>query len=372
MLRIRRHSTRSNDDPGICAEKSTQGWLPRLFQLLLVATALQITPYAEAAPDLPVISEATEGFTATLLNSDKVLIVGGRNAGYWPETNDALADVELFDPNRETWSAGACMNTKRASHSATKLANGKVLVVGGANMSDFDLASAELYDPETDTWKSVANPREKRLFHSGTLLKSGKVLIVGGTNWNLNGRLLANAELYDADNDRWSETGQLQGEYGKHAGASHSATLLRDGKVLVIAAGPREDLVAKAELYDPVSNNWSTAGKFSAESDVYAAALLTDGKVLVVGGSVKDSMIYDPVTNIWAPSGVRSVERLKPSLTVLKNGKVLITGGRHESTKGLVERYDPATNTWSHAGYLGHGHSSHTAVLMGNGKLLLR
>ena len=71
------------------------------------------------------------------------------------------------------------MNTARAFHSATLLANGKVLVAGGYN-PPATLASAEVYDPNTALFSSTDSLSTARRAHTATLLANGKVLLAGG------------------------------------------------------------------------------------------------------------------------------------------------------------------------------------------------
>ena len=68
--------------------------------------------------------------------------------------------------------------------------------------------------------------------------------------------------------------------------AAATATLLGDGRVLV--AGEQQHaappVVSSAELYDPASGTWSSAGDMTTTRYHQAAVLLPDGRVLMVGG----------------------------------------------------------------------------------------
>ena len=80
------------------------------------------------------------------------------------------------------------MVVARQEHTATPLANGKVLVAGGRSTTGTAaLATAELYDPATATWAATGSMTGARRLHSATQLNtssnattSGKVLIAGG------------------------------------------------------------------------------------------------------------------------------------------------------------------------------------------------
>ena len=150
------------------------------------------------------------------------------------------------------------LNTRRDSHTATLLPNGKVLVAGGAIDTEYftSLASAELYDPTSGTWTNTGsmvtlNPYSLipgRFNHAATLLPNGQVLVTGG-NAKVPGNLQAvpRAELYDPVAGTWAAAGTLN-----TSRASHTATLLPNGKVLVAGGWyPFLALVAtdSAELY---------------------------------------------------------------------------------------------------------------------------
>ncbi|MFP2934237.1 kelch repeat-containing protein, partial [Pyxidicoccus sp. 3LG] len=81
----------------------------------------------------------------------------------------------------------APLTATRSAHTATLLADGRVLVVGGMRrLGTFPIptsepvASAELYDPTTDTWSATSPLAEARYSHTATLLADGRVLVVGG------------------------------------------------------------------------------------------------------------------------------------------------------------------------------------------------
>jgi len=113
--------------------------------------------------------------------------------------------------------------------------------------------------------------------HSATLLRNGKVLVASGFEWPTN-RHLPDAELYDPATGTFTATGSLNA-----ARAYHSATLLLDGRVLV-AGGWADAILDSAEIYDPTKGTFTTVGSMAASRSWHSATLLPDGKVLVAGG----------------------------------------------------------------------------------------
>ena len=140
-------------------------------------------------------------------------------------TGAMLLPISASAATAGPWSATGSMATARSSHTATALADGKVLVVGGQN-GNTRLASAELYDPATASWSSAGSTAEARIQHTATLLANGKVLVTGGISQT---NYLASAELYDPATNSWSSAGSMS----TIRQGGHQATLLSNGKVLV-------------------------------------------------------------------------------------------------------------------------------------------
>jgi hypothetical protein len=279
----------------------------------------------------------------------------------------------------QSWTFTGSLNTPRVLHTATLLQNGKVLVAGGfggAFGGEYwdPRNTAELYDPETGAWSFTGNLDAPRGDHTATLLRDGKVLVVGGSG---NFDLLNSAELYDPQTGTWSLTG------GLHAPPySHTATLFQNGKVLVAGAFRGANLlsVSAAELYDPETGTWSVTGNPNTVLYLHTATLLQNGKVLVVGANVvgaDSAELYDPGTATWSSIGRldRSM-RVDHTATLLPDGSVLIAGGVDDAvfdsvTYVAVELYNPNTGTWSSTGYPNIPRGGHTATLLPDGKVLI-
>ena len=259
------------------------------------------------------------------------------------------------------------MNDPRWNHTATRLFDGRVLVVAGSDADSGPLATAELYDPATGTWtntSSLASPRE---YHTATLLPNGKVLVYGGFDVTAYGPFGVAPAIYDPASGTWAPDG-----IGIQDGiAHHTATLLPNGKVLIAGGvgnhfGPYKD----ALLYDSASNSWSATGSLGTPRMDHTATLLPNGKVLVQGGGTNSAELYNPTNGTWTTTGSPLFQG--DTATLLPNGKVLVVGVAPDGFGNYspsAELYNPATGTWSATGSPAHGGNSST--LLFNGKVLL-
>jgi hypothetical protein len=309
--------------------------------------------------------------SATLLPNGKVLIAGGmaRN-GVYHDT------VELFDPATRQFISAGRMTTARSCHTATLLPNGKVLLAGGSGAPWIHLSSAELYDPATGRFTLTGRMTAERCGAEAALLPNGKVLIVGGLASGPMTRL-ASAELYDPATGAFTATGRMHTPRDAHA-----ITLLRDGRVLVMggsSAGrfPNETIEASAEIYDPATGLFSSTGDLVTPRYKHAAALLADGRVLILGGSdnrawrgkYASAEIYDPATGRFSAAGEMAYQRykLRDGVVRLRDGRILIAGGAERP-----EIFDPASRTFrAVTGSVGDCLHFSTTTLLPDGMVLI-
>ncbi|MGH2811079.1 MAG: Kelch repeat-containing protein, partial [Actinomycetota bacterium] len=118
--------------------------------------------------------------TATLLNNGKVLVTGGRDQSHATSYTDAW----LYEPKSNNWTATGSFEVGRRSHTATLLSDGAVLITGGQlSGHDPSLKDALIYDPGAGVFKPVPSlMNEGRATHTATMLPGGKVLLAGGKN----------------------------------------------------------------------------------------------------------------------------------------------------------------------------------------------
>jgi N-acetylneuraminic acid mutarotase len=235
------------------------------------------------------------------------------------------------------------------------------------------------------------DPRDvtPRSLHTATLLNDGRVLVVGGDagvpDYDVShipkagsqSNLVATAELFDPVTSTWAFVGSLPS-----ARFEHSATLLNDGRVLVAGGSDASgSFLASVEIYDPVARTWNAGASMANPRALHSATLLADGRVLVTGGVDASGVlnapeVYDPTADSWTSAGTMSSPRVFHSAALLPNGQVLIAGGQagvqaQAGALGSAERYDPSTNSWSAAATMQQAASSTGAVLLASGKVLL-
>jgi hypothetical protein len=327
------------------------------------------------------------GETATLLPDGRVLITAG-----------CTTATELYDPTTDTFTRTGDLGVVRAFKSATLLRDGRVLFAGGYNCAaagqDGTVASAEVYDPRTDRFTATGSMRDPRQFHTATLLADGRVLVAGGHSAppagtsgivlasvrtaETSASVLATAEVYDPATGTFSETGAMSTFRD-----NHTATLLEDGRVLVTGGGGEAYASStSADVYDPATGMFTPTGPMHTGRWLHTSTLLDDGRVLVLGGrspqdSVYDSAeLYDPEAGAFADAGAMREGRQQHTATLLDDGRVLIAGGFWSDGSEYrvlsdAELYDPASGTFATIGSIGTPRQGHVATRLADGRALI-
>jgi hypothetical protein len=239
------------------------------------------------------MSVARLGSTMTLLNNGNVLVTGGTAAdtasgvgGGQTIRPDATAEIYNVSTGKWTKTAGS-MSTPRFEHTATALDDGRVLIAGGQgppnNGQTGALASTEIDDPAVDSFRKSNDMGDARFNHTAVKLPDRTVLVVGGAGGTNGDTSLATAEIYNPGDGGWTSAGTLTGSR-----TGHIATVFADGRVLVaggetVTRGNRRSLNT-AEIFSLDKREWRSAGTMNCPRSEPAAALLGDGSVLVVAG----------------------------------------------------------------------------------------
>ena len=203
--------------------------------------------------------------------------------------------------------------------------------------------SAWLLDPAAGEFTATGSPLEPRDGGTATLLADGTVLLVGGVGDYFTNQA-ENAELFDPATGEFVSLGRPL-----HDRAEHTATRLADGRVLIAGGASGVNGLASAELYDPATRSFLPAGALRQVRYGHAATALDDGRVLITGGSGlaffegnRSVEVYDPATGRFEHIGWFTEPREGETATLLDDGRVLITGGGRAGGT-TAEIFDPAT-----------------------------
>ena len=224
--------------------------------------------------NLKTISQHNSFFTLTLLNDERVLIIGSGQSSFGKKT-------EIYDPHNDKFINSFDLKANRmGGHTATLLKNGHVLIVGGSLVGSNIPSSktAEQFIPETG-FILKGDLGEARRFHTATLLPSGKVLIIGGISENTN-KSLASVEIFDPRSGYFSFVGSLNvPRWG------HTSTMLPDGSVIVIGGFTNTNVPTDIiERYDRNTQKFKIIGRLRKSRALHTTTSLNDGSLLIIGG----------------------------------------------------------------------------------------
>jgi hypothetical protein len=336
-----------------------------------------------ASPDLVSIRGTT---TAVVLKDGRALAIGG-GVG-----QQAVAAVEVFDPNSGVWSATTPMNHPRRGHQAVVLGDGRVMVAGGIHEGEL-LSSVEIFDPGSSRWTTVAPLSVPRLGNTLTLLNNGNVLVTGGTSaenaagtgGNQTIRPDATAEIYNVANNRWTTTSGAMST----PRFEHTATALDDGRVLIAGGqGPPiagvAGALASTEIYDPAVDSFRKSNDMGDARFNHSAVKLPDRTVMVVGGaggqngdtSLSTAEVFNPGDGGWTNVGALTGSRSGHIATAFPDGRVLVAGGEtitrgNRRSLNTAEIFAIDRREWRSAGQMNCPRSEASAALLGDGSVLV-
>ncbi len=216
---------------------------------------------------------------------------------------------------------------------------------------------------------------------TATTLQNGQILVAGGLVAGTTPTSTSSAELYNPVTNQWTSAPSM-----KNARAGHTATLLKNGQVLVVGGDDAKDT---AELYDPVTNKWTATQSPAFGRTYHTATLLQNGQVLVTGGTsiikpatlpsaVNTAELYDPNSYSWnykwsTPLVLpnMSTPRYNHTATLLQNGTVLIVGGLNGNIAAGTSELFRLGNSWEPPVVMNTPRHSHSATLLNDGMSVL-
>ncbi|PWU19155.1 MAG: hypothetical protein C5B50_07265 [Verrucomicrobia bacterium] len=283
--------------------------------------------------------------SATLLANGQVIVVGGIYG------LGAEQSAELYNPANNKFTLAGNLNTGRWQHQAALLPDGRVLVAGGFDTNDNFSAAAELFNPSTGTWTATGSMSTGRVDFVLITLPNGLVLAAGGNGYNVT---FSSAELYNPATGGWIPTGNLTAPFSLGNGV-----LLHNGQVL-----------AGAHVYDSSTGVWTTTTP--PPKGWGFAGLLPNGLAWANGQE-----FYDPSTTQWtsfAPPSSGGGFAILSTEQVLAAGNVFYVNARPyptEETGKLAQLWNLSTLTWTSTGNLNVSRIHQTMTLLPNGQVLV-
>jgi len=256
----------------------------------------------------------------------KVYIAGG--IGYQPPSDTpAMASMEIYDPNTDTWQEAADMNIPRAALSLTVL-NDKIYAIGGASSRltwGQSGTVVEVYDPVKDKWTRMKDLPFQICDHRAYPWKNG-IFLVGGSSHEI-------LDPYNKFSKFYTPlSGKIFNKASMHSIRSTFASSIYNDKIYVFGGMKTgaDQGTRLAEVYDPLKNTWKSIANMPFKGFAQAAVTVND-KIWLLGGCErwhlqKTVYTYDPINNSWTRLPDLPEPRAYLSAEYI-NGKIYVFGG---------------------------------------------
>lgn len=231
------------------------------------------------------MAERRHGHRATLLSDGRVLITGGQHRETQFMEIVPLRTAEIYDPLTKTFAATNSMGSRRSFHTSTLLTDGRVFVSGGFTSGNFEFptAATEIYDPSTSTFAAGPMMAAPRATHTATRLPDSSVLVVGVSTLST---YRVDPEIYRPATNSFVPASATEAPDSRRG--DHFAVSLTDGRVL-IAGGSGNYL--QELIYDPTTAQFTAVGRLRTAEirrfQYITGSLLPRGDVLIAGGPIE-------------------------------------------------------------------------------------
>ena len=279
----------------------------------------------------------------SFLPDGRIFMTGGHlyGTGY----GFGVRDTDFFDPSSRIWTDGPDLSLERWYPTNVELGNGKILVFGGQKDNQTTSDTVESYDPATNTLTTLPATATKKVnsYPRLHLLPSGKISFTNQRR----------TQVFNPSTNTWSAGAIMN--FGGRGVSGHSVLLPGLTKVLDFGgkASGATSATNTAEIIDFAvpSPQWRNTAPMNFPRMYGNPVVLPDGKVLVVGGGrgpgiydnpVKEAELFDPVTETWTTMAPQVAPRIYHSTAVLlPDGRVVSAGQDSGSFQFTAEIYSP-------------------------------
>ena len=268
------------------------------------------------------------------------------------------------------------MREARYQPSATKLFDGRVLVVAGRGVDANFLSSAEIFDPENNTWSSAGSLATARYYHRATLLADGRVVVTGGIN---RGGVQKSVEIYDPKMNAWSTLPSM-------TNSRHEHIALEDSQGLLVVAGgvnPSTPQMSHSEFYSFALGRWQVGADLPLRvANPGISGVTVDGRQYFVGGYGDDGYATNQVLTFTRSSshalswqvGPTTIEpRHYASVDVLSSGRIIVAGGILGDSLAMssTEILDTINGKWKPGPTLVEASWDHRSIALPDGGMII-
>ena len=310
--------------------------------ILVAVVALMAQPALAQKPGtwttlapVPHVGVGVEGMSVGVVGN-KVIAALGYDFGDKPTTR-------IYDIDTNTWSFGA--NAPGPSSEGAGTTHGGIFYAAGGRLFGprNDLWA---YDIETDTWTARTSMNQARAGLAFVSVGNALYAIGGRTGTTpCSGGALASVERYDIDRDEWTFVAPMPFPLSDRAAA------VVGGKIYVFGGcSGFFTLVADVDVYDPVTDTWSTAPADlpGPRATFYTVASKGDD-IYAIGGwdgvqpGVHSNDIYNVAHNTWRKGTPMPTNRAEAG-AVSHGGRIYVMGGAQPHSGASVaanEAYKP-------------------------------